>query len=542
MKIKSPYIGLTILCFTILFYACEKMNNLYEESDIQKPQATEITLFKDYFYQMVKSEGRRGPSFTVKSASIQVNQKYAIWKKAYYSETKNGTFLEVPIVYNQRFATIFKKNKKDDKSINEEIFKGSFDRLIIYKNKISGVFDRKLITYIPDINYLRKYHNDISHNHLDKLDSDFTGFLEYKNWDGTKLFTLQKENGKTVKKFYYTASGNISAELISTIENNRKISSGLKEGKLMSINIKDKLTMGVYICGVDYVDIMGESCIDAGPDDGSSGGSPVCTPYLISTETVYTYCDDGNDPPCSTCDLTGNDCLDYGIGCPENTNNDPSSAEDPCARKGKVIANASDTTISKKNNALNTTITTNNPDEIEYGTQFDLNSPDAASSYKPSYITSGGAGWWESQPFHWDSSSGYSIGESHTHIDGMAPSPADVMHMAKNLATVVNSGVGIEFYKANVSTTVVTQWGNWVVTVKDWPAFITEYNVYKNMSLADYNANYLAIGGGTNQPPGARFLSKFGAYLSLYKADPNTTNFQPLKLGSNGSPEPISCN
>jgi len=87
-----------------------------------------------------------------------------------------------------------------------------------------------------------------------------------------------------------------------------------------------------------------------------------------------------------------------------------------------------------------------------------------------------------------------------------------------------------------------TRYGNYVATVKDWPGFLAEYTNYKNMGLAAYNTAYLAIGGtGTNQPAGVRFLTKFGAFLNLFKANPGGSDYDALKLNSSGAVELIPC-
>ena len=218
------------------------------------------------------------------------------------------------------------------------------------------------------------------------------------------------------------------------------------------------------------------------------------------------------------------------------------SVVDPCAQKALIKEMATNSTISQKNNELkNKTSATNNPSGIEYGVQFKLNSLNDPAVYKTATITTGNIGTWNPQPFVWNSSEGYSIGESHTHIDGQAHSPVDIFDMAKNLAIVNNTGVGVQFYKKNVTMTIVTQWGNWVATVKDWPLFLKEYEKYKKQGSATYNANYLQIGNGALSPPGTKFLTKFGAFLNLYKADPNSNEYNPLKLNTNGSPEIIYC-
>ncbi|WP_443944295.1 hypothetical protein ACJVDH_15405 [Pedobacter sp. AW1-32] len=182
------------------------------------------------------------------------------------------------------------------------------------------------------------------------------------------------------------------------------------------------------------------------------------------------------------------------------------------------------------------------PAASESGTAIKLTGLGSADGYKNTSITTNTGANWFAPNFSWNVANGFKIGEAHTHMDGNAPSPSDIMHMAADLATVENSGVGIAYYKAMVSTTVVTAYGNYVVTVKNWPGFLVEYNNYKNSNSNEYTNNYYALGGEGNVAPGVRFLLKFGAFLNLYKSDPGSNDYKPLKLNNNNAIIEIPCN
>lgn len=75
------------------------------------------------------------------------------------------------------------------------VFRGSFNRLLIYKDNTSGKINQKILTYIPDIDYLKAHNNDISGNTINKLDADFSGSIEYSKMDGTplSLFVIKQD-------------------------------------------------------------------------------------------------------------------------------------------------------------------------------------------------------------------------------------------------------------------------------------------------------------------------------------------------------------
>ncbi len=41
----------------------------------------------------------------------------------------------------------------------------------------------------------------MSHNTITRLDKDFSGYIEYKDWEGKLLFRRKIKNGKTVHTF-----------------------------------------------------------------------------------------------------------------------------------------------------------------------------------------------------------------------------------------------------------------------------------------------------------------------------------------------------
>ena len=57
----------------------------------------------------------------------------------------------------------------------------------------------RMVTFIPAVEYFKRHNYKISHNHINKLDRDFTGFIEFKEWSGKGIYLLQYENGKKIR-------------------------------------------------------------------------------------------------------------------------------------------------------------------------------------------------------------------------------------------------------------------------------------------------------------------------------------------------------
>jgi len=288
-----PLISLFLILFT---NSCNKDFDTPSNDNSQPENSNWATA---YYKQLIREQGRKvskvknTTGISTSSVNFQ-NYKHTIWKKAYYSETSKATFVEIPLLYNQRSALI-KSKVKITEAEELEIYRTSFDRLIIYKDKKTGEIDQRIVTYIPSLTYLRAHNRDISHNRIDKLDKDFSGYLEYKNWNGKRLFRVELQNGRTIGIFNFPAE-------------NLKKKSGPEVKTL-------------YECGSIPVNVWEEQVTSEWDPELQQTIWGV-TATVIDTFWEPMYCDDylTGDPcidwgiECNT-PLTGDDCIDYGF-CP----------------------------------------------------------------------------------------------------------------------------------------------------------------------------------------------------------------------------------
>lgn len=229
---KRQILGLSALLIAgfFLVYSCKKSESIQVEeqktssslpSFINPKYPMDIRLARRYYNQLVQEQGDQVKDVSSNQArKDEVNKKKPIWNKAYEGSTDSTTFIEVPLAYNRRSSSIIKSQKETIKPEDEKkMLNGSFDRLYITKNKVTGEVTQYIINYLPSLDYLNKHNGDASNNYVNKLDKDFSGLLQYKSWDGTPVLLFKVENGKIVRKFKnFTSqqgkSSNVQARLV----------------------------------------------------------------------------------------------------------------------------------------------------------------------------------------------------------------------------------------------------------------------------------------------------------------------------------------
>jgi hypothetical protein len=181
----------------MVLYSCRK-----DHSEAEVQDAPEISFSvknaRSYFYNTL----RKAQEAKAKVSTLQKKDKiYPYWYYAYEATTPKYSFVEVPITGDETRSYTARASSDQLASATEnlQVLNGSLRRLVMYKDK-NGVIGEHIITYIPDLAYLKKHHNDISHNQINKLDKDYSGYLRYSSIDGNYLFMLRIKNGRTIGK------------------------------------------------------------------------------------------------------------------------------------------------------------------------------------------------------------------------------------------------------------------------------------------------------------------------------------------------------
>ena len=142
-----------IILFVLSFYACRR-TSIFSPSETDG--SLSVTSAKKYFKGFIKTAGREAPKKFITNSSDSVNlkpnKKYIMWKKAYASQTSLFTFVEAPLYYNQKLSAVLSEDGKPmDQQAKRKIFDASLNRLVVYKDKKTGVIGQYIINYIPDI-------------------------------------------------------------------------------------------------------------------------------------------------------------------------------------------------------------------------------------------------------------------------------------------------------------------------------------------------------------------------------------------------------
>ena len=102
------------------------------------------------------------------------------------------------------------------------------------------------------------------------------------------------------------------------------------------------------------------------------------------------------------------------------------------------------------------------------------------------------------------------------------------------------SAGGMAFYKQNVTMTVVTSYESYVVTINNWDALMKFKADFKADLGASANQEYSEknLLFGTSE---AAFLNMFGNAVTLFKANLNSTEYNPIILNSTNEPIVKPC-
>jgi hypothetical protein len=226
-------------------------------------------------------------------------------------------------------------------------------------------------------------------------------------------------------------------------------------------------------------------------------------------------------------------CTDPNAPSPEN------GEPDPCVQKALVNSRNANAVIAAQNSALFGKVGLN----VEYGSEQVLTDwHQGLSTFMTKPIrTDNQPDQIESQ-FSGNATEGYTIGFSHTHPNGTAPSPDDIFEIVRRTfdPELVAAGPdAMDFYKKNVLVTVVTADNNYIAGVKDWGQLMLLHQAYAGQPAAfeqmflDKVQQY--------QSYEAAFLDVFGLSINLYTKFPDFPDAVPLKFTAN-EVTAISCN
>ena len=383
----------------------------------------------------------------------------------------------------------------------------------VFTRSKAGSFSGYLMVIISDPAYANDPANHPEANSYKTRDARFSGKLLYYDLNGRLLKGYRYKDGQI----------NGSVTPIAAPSADKRVEA-----------IKPMLLPGGGGCQAQPITTSQTSCVTAG------NGATYCTTYYYTT--YVNVCDDGGGGGTGGGGGSGGGNGGGGGGsfppAPPLPPTGPTGSDNPCGEKNKVRERTGNANVAKQNGELLTWAETS---PYEYGTEQNLKSwPGNDYMYKTTRTTEQ-TNTYTSQ-FTWDATNGYTVGFSHDHPLGSAPSPGDVYTMVKSLQNANLQAAGadaIAYYKANVTMTAVTTDGTYVITIKNWAAmqnFASQYASNPQSFRDAYSAKTVQFDGSTE----AAFLSMFGDAsatfgdaVNLYKAEANSNDYQPKILNNN---------
>jgi hypothetical protein len=120
------------------------------------------------------------------------------WKNAFASNNDDYEVVEATLTSLSQFTFVPKENMDIYKKTNDKSYLISNSRIVIQKNKKTGLRDVYIMTIIGDADYIKTKKNEFSANSYLKKDKDFSGYVLFHNSDGNLLNGWQFRKGKVI--------------------------------------------------------------------------------------------------------------------------------------------------------------------------------------------------------------------------------------------------------------------------------------------------------------------------------------------------------
>jgi hypothetical protein len=128
------------------------------------------------------------------------------WEKAFASSNDNLEVVEAPLTAQSHFSFYTKESLELLKVNNEQGYLNSNSRIVIQKNKKTGLREDYIMTIIGDADYLKTKKCQLTKNTYLKKDKDFSGYVLFHNSDGVFVNGWQFNKGKVIATMTLTSS------------------------------------------------------------------------------------------------------------------------------------------------------------------------------------------------------------------------------------------------------------------------------------------------------------------------------------------------
>lgn len=467
------------LCLVLLLFSCSKE----AEEAVPKPETAALIEEAQVYFQATQNTGQTATESSNPRTAIA---KHPEWHNAYVKQASAVEVVVVPLVTPANaYYTLG----------NDQVKLPGKSYLYLYR-QLNGQMTMEVVTTIPDATFITD----------GRKEKAFSGLIRVEEWDGSFIKAYRFSNGKTFQanSVIYSQTTHQTQAADDNIATN-------------SWTTHCETTHYWY-----YVEIGGVA------SEPTYNGSETHCWYEYNGENTLLKRDDYGEN-------TG------GSGGSGGSSGDylETRQSEPCVEKDKLSASAGNPTISAQNSQILSNTASSGK---EYGAEQNLTTV-PGSTYYNSAVSTDGSNNSFTPTFTWNSTSGYTIGVSHGHPANGAPSPADALWAYGNINNqeLIRAN-GVAYYKDNVSVTVVTDAGIFIVTIKDWSALQNHHYTYYQNELAGKNIYAKYANEYETLNPSCTYQAKtayallkmYGDAINLYRAMPNSTNLEPLNINSQG--------
>lgn len=207
---KKPRLFILLILSLIVIVSCRKevfVDYIIEKLSNEDPFVREARLSFQTEYGKKKVHFRSSVASVApdRDRKITINIQPA-WSYAKNINTAKLQGLEIPILESIASRKMFNYDKTPISPEDNKLrSKNSFKRLLYYKTR-SGKSFNIILSYLPDVAYVKKFSGRISKGSLSMRTikaMKYSGYIEYSRLNGRGIFVLQFKEGKIIRRHIY---------------------------------------------------------------------------------------------------------------------------------------------------------------------------------------------------------------------------------------------------------------------------------------------------------------------------------------------------
>lgn len=176
--------------FLLLFFiSCKKethkQTELHQSNDLTIAEAQNHIGKKLPTHKLMLA---RTDQRSIDSTSIEVN-----WTAAGQNTANGYSYVEVPIKADITNINLYAFEQYNENE-NATRVAYSYSTLLIYKDSTNSNANSYIVSYLPDIEYIKNHNRPIGRNRISDLSTEFSGYIEYKDLEGNpkQVFRIGK--------------------------------------------------------------------------------------------------------------------------------------------------------------------------------------------------------------------------------------------------------------------------------------------------------------------------------------------------------------